>query len=538
MEILTMRNQLLNGIWDFSLIQDYGETPVYSSVSTVPGCFDTRPGEFGERKIGCFRRPVTVSGGKVMLTLAGCGLHTEVFWDGKSIGKSVLPYSREEFVFDSGNAGEHILEIKTDNFMIAEPGEQFKAFYDFYGFGGIYSDVSLTEFAPEDIRHVEVIPLSCETGEVRIKVEAFETAPETLEISFDGKAPETRAFAGEFTCFVPEFKLWSPETPNLHKVTINGKTVSFGIRVLDWSTQEFKLNGKPLKLIGCNRHESHPEFGAATPENLILNDLLTIKKQGFNFIRGSHYPQREAMLEICDKIGLLVWEEALGWGNKAVDLADETFISREEEQCRKMVRKSINHPSVIIWGFLNECASNTEEARSAMSRLSAAVKAGDISRPVTFATNRPKTDISLDLVDILTINVYPGWYDACKTDGIGEVTPALQEYADLFKEIQKPLIVSEIGAAAISGDHSGRRWSEEYQARLLETVVNAMFDIPRFTGVAIWLFCDANTYIETEYFFGRPRGFNNKGMLTEYRKPKVSWNRIHELLIKRGFITE
>ena len=115
-----MRNQLLNGIWDFSLIRDYGEMPVYSSVSTVPGCFDTRPGEFGERKIGCFRRTVTVSGGKVMLTLAGCGLHTEVFWDGKSIGKSVLPYSREEFVFDSGNAGEHILEIKTDNFMIAE----------------------------------------------------------------------------------------------------------------------------------------------------------------------------------------------------------------------------------------------------------------------------------------------------------------------------------------------------------------------------------------------------------------------------------
>ena len=114
----------------------------------------------------------------------------------------------------------------------------------------------------------------------------------------------------------------------------------------------------------------------------------------------------------------------------------------------------------------------------------------------------------------------------------------MQEFAEKFKDVQKPLIISEIGAAAIFGDHSGHRWSEEYQARLLETVVNGIFDIKRYTGVALWLFCDANTYIETGYFFSRPRGFNNKGMLNEYRKPKVSWPRLHELLIKRNFIKE
>ena len=532
-----MKIQNLNGLWDFALIPDYGTSPVYNSVSTVPGCFDVRPDEFGKRKIGCYRRKVSVSGGKVMLTLAGCGLHTEVFWDDKSIGKSVLPYNKEELIFDSGCAGEHTLTIVTDNFVPADPGEQFKMFYDFYGFGGIYSDVTLTEFSAEDLRYIEVIPLCYETGEVKIKVEAFETAPEKLSVSFDGKETETIPFSGEFNCFVPEFKLWSPEEPNLHTVTINEKTVSFGIRVLDWSTQEFKLNGKPLKLIGCNRHESHPEFGAATPENLILNDLLLIKQQGFNFIRGSHYPQRDTMLEICDRIGLLVWEEALGWGNKPEELSNETFAAGEEEQCRKMVRKSINHPSVIIWGFLNECASDNEHARTIISRLRSAIRELDTSRPVTFATNRPRRDICLDLVDILTINIYPGWYDVdCKPDGTGEIIPTMQEFAEKFKDVPKPLIISEIGAAAIFGDHSGYRWSEEYQARLLETVVNGIFDIKRYTGVALWLFCDANTYIETGYYFTRPRGFNNKGMLNEYRKPKVAWGRLHELLIKRNFV--
>ena len=531
-----MKKTLLNGIWDFAITADNQSPVVFDSVHTVPGCFDVRPEEFGERKTAYFRRKINTNGGKVMLTVCGAGIHYEIFMDDKSTGKSVLPYAKEEFIFDSGNAGEHTLMIVTDNFISPEPGEQFKPFYDFYGYGGIYGDVYLTEFTPEDIRHIEVIPLSYETGTVKIRVEAFEKNPETLAISFDGKEPEIIPFAEEFTCNVPAFKLWSAETPELHKVNINGKEATFGIRILEWDSAQLKLNGKALKLIGCNRHESHPEFGAATPENLILTDLLKIKQQGFNFIRGSHYPQKEAMLEICDRIGLYVWEEALGWGNKPVELADETFCSRQAEQCRKMVRKSINHPSVIIWGFLNECSSDDENAKKLIRNLRSAIRELDTSRPVTFATNRPRRDICFDEVDILSINIYPGWYDVvCKTDNICDVRPTLEEFAEKFKDIPKPLIVSEIGAAAIQNDHSGRRWSEEYQSRLLEEVVRGMLEIDRYTGTALWLFCDSKTYIETEHYFGRPRGFNNKGMLNEYRIPKVSWGNLNRLLKEKGF---
>ena len=106
-----MKKQLLNGLWDFASIADYSEAPAYDSAMIVPGCFDVRPGEFGKRKIGCFRRKVTVSGGNVLLSVGGCGLHAEFFWDGRSIGKSVLPYSPEEFLFDSGSAGEHTLTV-------------------------------------------------------------------------------------------------------------------------------------------------------------------------------------------------------------------------------------------------------------------------------------------------------------------------------------------------------------------------------------------------------------------------------------------
>lgn len=138
---------------------------------------------------------------------------------------------------------------------------------------------------------------------------------------------------------------------------------------------------------------------------------------------------------------------------------------------------------------------------------------------------------------IISFFIYPGWYDiVCKTDNIADVRPSLEEFAEKFKAVPKPLIVSEIGAAAIQNDHSGRRWSEEYQSRLLEEVVKGMLEIDRYTRTALRLFCDAKTYIETEHYFGRPRGFNNKGMLNEYRIPKVFRANINRLLKERGFV--
>lgn len=531
-----MKNQNLNGLWDFSMIPDHNTVPVYDSVMTVPGCFDVRPGQFGKREIGCYRRKVSVSGGKAMLSIGGCGLHAEFFWDGVSIGKSVLPYTPEEFLFDAGAEGEHTLTAITDNFITDNPGEMFKLYYDFYGFGGIYGDVSITEFAPADIRKVDVIPLDDKTGTVKIHVIPFETAPETLKISFDGIFFKEIPFAKELTCDVPEFKLWSPDSPNLHTVSINGTSVTFGIRVLEWKGQQLKLNGKPLKLMGCNRHESHPQFGAATPKNLILNDLLMIKQQGFNFIRGSHYAQKEIMLEICDRLGLMVWDEALGWGNRPEHFTDKTFAENQETQCRKMVQNSINHPSVIIWGFLNECFSFEETAPAMVSRLYSAIRELDQSRPITYASTYPEKDICFDLVDIIAVNNYPGWYDApdYPVDGTDRVRPMLEKFAEQFKDVPKPLIMSEIGASAIYGDHSGFRWSEEYQADVLEEVVKAIFEIKRYTGAAIWMFCDANSHLESSLSFQRPRGFNNKGMLNEFRKPKISWKRVNALMKKQS----
>ena len=79
--------------------------------------------------------------------------------------------------------------------------------------------------------------------------------------------------------------------------------------------------------------------------------------QGANFIRGSHYPQREKFLQLCDQLGILVWEEILGWDVKPPELFTPGFLRRQKDQARKLAAAHYNHPCIIIWGFMNETES-------------------------------------------------------------------------------------------------------------------------------------------------------------------------------------
>jgi beta-glucuronidase len=98
---------------------------------------------------------------------------------------------------------------------------------------------------------------------------------------------------------------------------------------------------------------------------------------------------------------------------------------------------------------------------------------------------------------------------------------------------RKPIIFSEIGAGAVPGwrDMNQARWSEQYQARLLDTVIRHLFvDRERVCGLSIWQFCDGRTTESLDEILGRPRGFNNKGVVDEYRRPKVAYD-----VVKRRF---
>ena len=327
---------LLDGFWDFAFIDERenlndSEPIIFSDRLPVPGCFDTEPGYRLRRGIGIYRTFVSLTG-ELTLTLEGIGPRGKVYWDGQLIGKCELPFSEEKLHFNAGPTPKHELRILIDNRADDSPESLFPGFYDFYRHGGIYRSVSICETPFFDIAHVKVLPQCLEKGTVEITVELSGDFPAESGIQFcfdNGEHPLSKKIIngrGSWLLPIPNCRLWSPEHPNLHglKVSVSGmeKQVTFGMRTIEARSGQLYLNGAPLKLVGYNRHDCHPDFGYAMPEALVRRDLEMIRKQGCNFIRGCHYPQSETVLNWCDRLGLLVWEESLGWGN------DEKYLKK------------------------------------------------------------------------------------------------------------------------------------------------------------------------------------------------------------------
>ena len=154
--------------------------------------------------------------------------------------------------------------------------------------------------------------------------------------------------------------LWSLQNPKLYnlnikvfrdKELIDEQTVRFGFREAIFLSDGFYLNGKQIKLIGLNRHQSFPYVGYAMPKSAQYKDVDLLKMYGNDMVRTSHYPQSKHFLDRCDEIGLLVFEEIPGWQH----IGDEQWQSLSITNTKDMIERDWNHPSIILWGVrINE----------------------------------------------------------------------------------------------------------------------------------------------------------------------------------------
>ena len=533
----------VDGIWQFAfdketLLAEKLPEINYTTALSVPGCFDVAQPFFGERGTGYYRTVVR-TGGNVRLSIDGVGVEGRVFWDGRFIGTMPYAYMPEKFYFDAGEYGEHELVIAVSNRF----NKVFFPYYDFYAYGGIFGSVSIEELPGYWAELVRVTTLDYKKGRISVEITAGKFMRKERDLSFeiDGKVVFNAKFSGRKNTYeldVPDFKLWSPAEPNLHNLHIKlgdyEQDVTFGIRTLETRGTQLYLNGKLLRLMGYNRHDSHPETGAAVPPSLIAADLAMIKNQGGNFIRGSHYPQREQLLDMCDRIGILVWEETIGWDVRDKELFTPEFRRNQIVQAKKLANIHYNHPSIIIWGFMNETLSESPRAKKIIKSVYDAYKSVDSTRWVTFASNRYEKDICMDIVDIVAMNPYPGWYDMSwdTLSGINNIAPHLEK---LNKAVpaDKPYMISEIGASAIYGhrDPHRVRWSEEYQAELAAEVCRTVLGNDRYCGLSFWHFCDAKSHLNGY----RVKGLNDKGLLDQYRRPKLAWDAVTESLKELKF---
>jgi beta-glucuronidase len=543
----------LNGSWNFKFLGDdidlnafKLENIDFTEKAAVPGVFDAMPKYAGKRGTVIYNKQIKVSAntsGKICF--GGGGMWFRVYVDGQSVGECSLPYSGVSFDVPASADELRDISIVVDNRFDSERVPLFDEFFDFYAYGGFYRGIEFHELPESYINRVQISTVQVEPAVVRVKVllGGAVSDNETFELGLDGKQLDVQNDVNvsygvaEFELQLGEIKCWFPESPSLHELTIKTKndsiTERFGVRMVSAKENKIFVNDKPYKLLGYCRHEAHPQCGPALPLQILMNDIQQLKDLGCNFVRGSHYPQDQRFLDLCDEYGLMVFEESLGWGQNENHFTNDEFVRQCEEQTRIMVKNSYNHPSVIMWGFLNEGASEIECSRPVYETMAGALRDEDSTRLVTFASNRDSRDINLDLVDVVSYNFYPAWYgprDEHPT--LSSIVEEMRKLATFRNETQpgKPFIVSEIGAGAIYGwrDPLEGHWSEEYQCNFLETACHEVVDNDEIAGISIWQFGDCRTY-QTFGMLSRPRAFNNKGTVDEYRRPKMAYKIVKEI---------
>ena len=522
--------------------------------------WDDEPGYY--RGPGWYRRELSITKSladkRLFLYFEGANQVADVYVNGQKAGSHTGGYSA--FSFDISELVKpdqrNVIAVRVDN-SFNENIPPLTADFNFYG--GIYRDVWL--IAASDVHFdiidhassgIRIVTPHIEAGEGTVSVSGSivnaGTAARNVEIlstvldaskrtvaeastKLEITPGKTQTFA-YLTAPLKRPKLWSPDSPYLYSVKNlireNGKIVDevvepLGFRWFSFDGEKgFFLNGKHLKLRGTNRHQDFLGLGNALPDRLHVQDMQIIKNAGLNFVRLAHYPQDPSVLEACDRLGLLVWEET-PLVNYITD--SPQFTANAETMVREMVRQHRNHPSVLMWGYMNEIFLRVPRGRDDLyqktvelaQRLNRTVKEEDPTRPTTIAFHGNdiyNTTGVGEIPDVIGWNLYQGWYSAT-FDDFGKFID------DQHRRFPKrPLIISEYGANADRRLHSTepRRFDStiEYQRRFHESYLSQIDARPFIAGTAIW----------NQFDFGaEQRGetiphLNQKGMYFYDRKPK------------------
>ncbi|MDE6674219.1 MAG: hypothetical protein K2K19_05315 [Acetatifactor sp.] len=549
------QEELTGKLWKFSPLQ--GEHAGKQFQVPTPSCWENYP-NFGLYRGEGIYSTQFAGEGNLRIVCKGVSHTATVLLDGRCIAEHYNAYTAFSTVVQAVPAGIHTLEIIADNRFSEKSALHVPN--DYMSYGGISRPVALERVGDAYIEQVHVTP-SFQDGRWHARIEVTVQNLSETKLSDGGRTDILVTIAGE-TLTLPARTLpagrsihtaemafgdvipWSCETPVLYEVEAvlqrDGQPFDdlidrFGFREIKVVGKQILLNDKPLRIKGLCRHEDHPQFGCALPFAAIANDLALIKHLGANSVRTSHYPNDEIFLDLCDEQGILVWEENHARGLSLEQMQNPNFEPQAEQVIREMIELHYNHPSIYIWGILNECASDTEYGRDCYRRQFDLIRSLDCSRPCSFASCKANCDISLGLPDVVSYNIYPLWYHDTPP---GECLNGLYQWIQNETEgAGKPFLITEIGAGGIYGHRStySTKWSEEYQAHALKQQLEAVLSYTDCVGVYIWQFCDIR--ISEEGWYGRPRTMNNKGILDEYRRPKLCYEVVRKLFTELENLT-
>jgi len=503
--------------------------------------------------------------GRVLLHFEGAGQKTEVYVYTTKCGAHTGGYDewtvditdaveafRKTDVYQKQFRGKIPVSIRCDN---ARDREMIPSnLSDFNVYGGLYRYLNLV-YVPA--LSIDKLFAHAETGndgrqgKLHISARLYNPAPPagnaaatTIAVKLIDPAGKIVADAvktltattgdidmSDFTIKSP--RLWSPANPVLYTVeatltspagpyTIKEK---IGFRRFEFVKKgPFMLNGQRLLLRGTHRHEDHAGVGSAMTEDMMRREMILMKEMGVNFIRLGHYQQSRIILNLCDSLGILVWEE-IPWCRGG--LGGDVYKQQARRMLTNMIEQHYNHPAGIIWGLGNENdwpgdfpTFDKEQIRTFMKELNDLAHKLDTSRKTAIR----RCDFCKDIVDVYSPSIWAGWYR-------GIYTEYKQTSKDEFDKVDRFLHV-EWGGDSHAGRHSESPdkalqqikggqgaderagdaslfggaarvskdgdWSESYICNLFDWHLKEQETMPWLSGAAQWIFKDFSTPVRPD----------------------------------------
>lgn len=576
--------ETINDAWNFykgSLKNPLTSKSINWNKVTIPHSWNTedilddKDGYY--RGDGWYKKTLTIpkiyKNQQVFLLFEAANQVTSIYVNGKAIGKDHIggytSFARE--ITKQLKEGDNVITIKVNN---AHNDEIVPQAADFSFYGGIYRDIQLIITKPV---HFEIANL----GANGIFIRTPKVSKESAKITVQSKvvSPKKGAFYVQQTLYdtnnekVQQVKnkvsfgkdviseialenpnLWSPENPYLYKMVSeiidkNGAVLDrvenpVGLRWFHFDAKKgFFINGKYTKLIGTNRHQDFYKKANAVSDEIHRNDMELLKDMGINFLRISHYPQDPAILEMCNRMGILSTLE-IPFVDKAA--ANETGKQNSINMLKEAIRFNYNHPSIIAWNLGNETTMKapdklgeayTKHFVSTHKVLAETIKEEDKTRysySVFFREPAYQDKLGIRFTEIVGYNKYYGWY----IEELEDIDKNLRSLVKRTLEIDsdKPFILSEYGGGADprirSYNPTRFDFSVDYQFLLHKAYMKTILKMPEIVGANVWNYAD----FQVEHRKDAVPHINNKGLVSIDRKKKDAYYLYQALLKKTPFL--
>ncbi len=578
--IMTETRQVidLNGIWNFKLDKGVGfdekwqESTLQDTIRmAVPSSYNDLVEDSSFRDhIGWvwYEREFIISKNmldeRLVLRFGSATHHAKVYINGKLLVEhkgGFTPFEGElnEFVTVGKNrvtvAVNNILDESTlpvgilQEIKLPDGSTKIKnpVNFDFFNYAGIHRPVKIYTTPKTYIKDVTVITdFENNLGKVDYEVEVSGQASVAISVIDENNNIVATDMGAKGKVEIENVKLWEPMNAYLYNLKIdlideNNEIIDtyeqpFGVRTVKVEDGKFLINNKPFYFKGFGKHEDSHIHGRGFDEALNVKDFNLMKWIGANSFRTAHYPYSEEIMRLADREGIVVIDETPAVGVHLNFMATmmagaekrdtwkeiQTF-EHHQDIIRELVARDKNHPCVVMWSVANEPASDEKGAYEYFKPLIELTKELDPQkRPVTVVTylmSTPDRCQIAELLDVLCLNRYYGWYS--QGGDLEEAKMYLNAELEGWNKRcpNKPIMFTEYGADTVCGmrDTTSVMFTEEYQVEYLEANHEVVDKFPNFIGEQVWNFAD----FATSQGIIRVQG-NKKGVFTRERKPKMA----------------